>query len=192
MPRAAAILAVLLCYAQPDACDSGAYVPSRALVDTPTAPIVMPESEFTLIELPEAEAWRRVKSAVGSRVVVLRPTRLPDRFDRSIVMLEYAYFAGEEVRYRIGYRADGGLINFAAGAVNSAPPTSTATIDVRGVPAVYSTTASWPDRQVVWTETASRSGDGPDADRSVGFSVQARGVTEGEILLIVRGLVEVP
>jgi hypothetical protein len=193
MQRAVAILAVVLCYAQPSACESGTYVQSRPLVDTrATTPIQVPDPEVTLIELPEAEAWRRVKSTLGSRVVVLQPTTLPERFERNTVMLEYAYLAGDEVRYRIGYRADGALVNFAAGAVNSAASTSTATIDVRGVPALYSTTSSWPERQVEWAEYATWSGDDLSAARSVRFSIQARGVTEAELLLIVRGLVAVP
>ena len=92
MQRAVAILAVVLCSAQPGPCDSGMYVQSQPLVDAPaTTPIAMPEPEVTLIELPEAEAWRLVKSTLGSRVVVLRPTTLPDRFDRSSVMLEYGW-----------------------------------------------------------------------------------------------------
>lgn len=192
MQRAVAFLAVVLCAAQPSECDSGRYVPPPPREETSTAPIAMPDPEVTLIELPEAEAWRRVKSTLGSRVVVLQPTALPERFDRNVVMLEYAYVAGDEVRYRIGYRADGALVNFAAGAVNSAASTPISIIDVRGVTARYSITAGWPERQVAWVESAGGSGDEPGAERSVRFSVQARGVSEAELLLIVRGLVAVP
>jgi hypothetical protein len=194
MQRAVAILAVVLCAAQPNECDYGTYEqsPSRVGGRTTTS-VAMPEPEVTLIELPEAEAWRRVKSTLGSRLVVLQPTRLPERFDRTTVLLEYAYVAGDEARYRVGYRADGALVNFAAGAVNSAAPTSSGTIDVRGVPARYSMTAGWPERQVEWAESAGWAGDELDAARStVRFSVQARGVSEGELRLIVEGLVPVP
>ncbi|MGH2491401.1 MAG: hypothetical protein ACRDF9_07820 [Candidatus Limnocylindria bacterium] len=192
MQRTVALLAVALCAGQPSECDSGRYAPPPPPEDTSTTPIAMPDAEVTLIELPEAEAWRRVKSALGSRVVVLQPRALPERFDRNVVMLEYAYVAGDEVRYRIGYRAGGALVNFAAGAVNSAASTPISIIDVRGVSARYSITAGWPERQVEWVESAGWSGDDPGAERSVRFSVQARGVSEAELLLIVRGLVAVP
>ena len=96
MQRAVAILTVVLCAAQPSACESGVYsMPSIAqpssttLRDVP-ATLSSPNSEVTLIELPEAEAWRRVKSTLGSHVLVLQPTTLPARFERSVVMLEYA------------------------------------------------------------------------------------------------------
>lgn len=191
--RAAAILAVALCYAQPGECDSGRYVQPRPLVDTPsTRPIAMPEPDVALIELPEAEAWRRVKSTLGSRVVVLQPTTLPERFDRTFVMLEYAYVAGDEVRYRIGYRANGALVNLAAGSVNSAAATSTSTLEVRGRPGRYSTTSGWPERQIEWDESATWSGDEIDAATAVRFSIQARGITEAELILIIRGLTAVP
>jgi hypothetical protein len=152
-----------------------------------------PGSGVTLIELPKAEAWRRVKSTLGMRVQVLQPTTLPQRFERSTVLLEYAFVAGDEIRYRIGYRADGALLNFAAGAVNSAAATSTAPVDVRGVAARYSTTTGWPERQIVWTEDLTWSGDDlGTASRAIRYSVQARGVTESELVLIARGLVAVP
>jgi hypothetical protein len=151
-----------------------------------------PNAEVTLIELPEAEAWRRVKSTLGSRVLVLQPTTLPQRFERSVVMMEYAYLAGDEVRYRIGYRAEGALVNFAAGAVNSAAPSATRTWEVRGVAAQYSMTSSWPERQIEWVEGSTWSGDENPRTSGVVYSVQARGVSEDELLQIVRGLVAVP
>jgi hypothetical protein len=194
MQRALAIFAVVLCAAQPSACESGMNAPSPVLSDIPTA-TTLPRSGsgVTLIELPEAEAWRRVKSTLGTRVQVLQPTALPPRFERSTVLLEYAFVAGDEIRYRIGYRADGALVNFAAGAVNSAAPTSTAPVDVRGIAAQYSTTSSWPERQIVWSEDLTWSGDDLGAGRSaIQYSVQARGVSESELVLIARGLVAVP
>jgi hypothetical protein len=192
MQRALTLLAVVLCAAQPSACATRMYVQSPPLSDIPTA-TSRPGPEVTVIELPEAEAWRRVKSTLGTRVLVLQPTTLPQRFERSTVLLEYAFEAGDEVRYRVGYRADGALVNFAAGAVNSAAPTSTARVDVRGIAAQYSTTSSWPERQIVWTEDPTSSGDDLGAARSaIQYSLQARGVTEAELLLIVRGLVAVP
>jgi hypothetical protein len=197
MQRAVAILTVVLCAAQPSACDSGMYsVPpiaqpySTTLRDVPAAPSL--NAKVTLIELPEAEAWRRVKSTLGSRVLVLQPTTLPERFERSVVMLEYAYLAGDEVRYRIGYRAEGALVNFAAGAVNSAGPTATRTWEVRGVAAQYSTTSSWPERQIEWVEGSTWSGDENPRTSGVAYSIQARGVSEDELLRIVRGLAAVP
>jgi hypothetical protein len=200
MQRAAAILTLVLCVAvQPSACESSMYPAppiaqpySTTLRDAPAAsPSV--KAQVILIDLPEAEAWRRVKSTLGTRVLVLQPTALPERFERGVVMLEYAYLAGDEVRYRIGYRAEGALVNFAAGAVNSAAPTSTSTFDVRGVAADYSTTSSWPERQIQWTESATWSGDDVSTERSgIDFSIQARGVTEDELLRIVRGLAPVP
>ncbi|HKY49943.1 MAG TPA: hypothetical protein VJP45_01685 [Candidatus Limnocylindria bacterium] len=187
------MFAVMLCAAQPSGCEPYPSVPAPPLEDALAAPITMPSPEVTLIELPEAEAWRRVKSTLGSHVPVLQPRVLPQRFDRSVVMLEYAYLAGEDVRYRIGYRADEALINFAAGAVNSAAPASTSTIEVRGTPALYSTTASWPERQILWTESARRSGDDArSGGATIAYSIQTRGVSEHELLLIVRGLAEVP
>ena len=192
MQRVVVFLAVVLCAVQPSECETGTYgqAPPVSYVPATTS---RPRPEVTLIELPEAEAWRRVKSALGTRVLVLQPTTLPQRFERSTVLLEYAFEAGDEVRYRVGYRADGALVNFAAGAVNSAAPTSTARVDVRGIAAQYSTTSSWPERQIVWTEDPRSSGDDLGAARSaIQYSLQTRGVTEAELLLIVRGLVSVP
>jgi len=200
MQRAAAILTVVLCAAiQPSACESGMYSAppiaqplSTTLRDAPATSPSM-NAEVTLIELPEAEAWRRVKSTLGTRVLVLQPTTLPERFERGVVMLEYAYVAGDQVRYRIGYRAEGALVNFAAGAVNSAAPTATRTWEVRGIAAHYSTTSSWPERQIAWVEGSSTwSGDENPLASAVGYSIQARGVSEDELLTIVRGLVAVP
>jgi hypothetical protein len=200
MQRTVAILTVVLCAAQPSACESGMYSGppiaqpySTTLRDVPatTAPS-SPNAEVTLIELPEDEAWRRVKSTLGSRVLVLQPTALPQRFERNVVMLEYAYIAGDQVRYRIGYRAEGALLNFAAGAVNSAAPTATRTWEVRGVAAQYSTTSSWPERQIEWVEGSTWSGDDSARTSAVVFTIQARGVSEDELLQIVRGLVAVP
>jgi hypothetical protein len=107
-------------------------------------------------------------------------------------MMEYAYLAGDEVRYRIGYRAEGALVNFAAGAVNSAAPSATRTWEVRGVAAQYSMTSSWPERQIEWVEGSTWSGDENPRTSGVVYSVQARGVSEDELLQIVRGLVAVP
>jgi hypothetical protein len=198
MQRTLAILTVVLCAAQPSACESGMYsTPSIAqpysttLRDVP-ATISSPNPEVTLIELPEAEAWRRVKSTLGTRVLVLQPTALPQRFERSVVMIEYAYLAGDEVRYRIGYRAEGALVMFAAGAVNSAAPTATRTWDVRGIAARYSTTSGWPERQIEWVEGSTWSGDETARTSAVLYSIQARGVSEDELLTIVRGLAAVP
>ena len=194
-----AILTVVLCAAQPSACESGMYSTppiaqpySTTLRDVPaTSP--SPKAQVTLIELPEAEAWRRVKSTLGTRVLVLQPTALPQRFERSVVMLEYAYLAGDEVRYRIGYLAKGALVNFAAGAVNSAAPTATRTWEVRGVAAQYSTTSSWPERQIEWGEGSTWSGDEVSgASSAVAYSIQTRGVSEAELLLIANGLLAVP
>jgi hypothetical protein len=191
MQRLVAIFAVALCAAQPSACESGMYVQAPPLVDAPiTTPITMPEPEVTLIELPEAEAWRRVKSTLGSRVVVLRPTALPERFARGVVMLEYAYIAGDEVRYRIGYRADEALVLFSAGAINSAGPTATEPIEVRGVTGQYSTTSGWPERQVHWIESLDWSGDEPGTP--VLYTIQTRGVSDTELRSIARGVVAVP
>lgn len=194
MERAVGILVVVLCAAQPSACESRMYAQSPSLVEAPaTTAIARLGPEVTLIELPEDEAWRRVKSTLGTRVLVLQPTILPQRFERSTVLLEYAFVAGDEIRYRVGYRADGALVNFAAGAVNSAAPTSTARVDVRGVAAQYSTTSSWPERQIVWTEGPTWSGDDLGAaGPGIQYSLQARGVTEAELLQIARGLVAVP
>ena len=199
MQRAIAILTVVLCAAvQPTACESGMYSarpiaqPLTTTLRDGTATSSSPNAEVTLIELPEAEAWRRVKSTLGSRVLVLQPTALPERLERSVVMLEYAYLAGDEVRYRVGYRAEGALVNFAAGAVNSAAPTATRTWEVRGVAAQYSTTSSWPERQIEWFEGSTWSGDENPRTSAVLYSIQARGVSEDELLTIVRGLAAVP
>jgi hypothetical protein len=185
MQRAVAILTVVLCAAQPSACESGMYSTAPATGSSVNA-------EVTLIELPEAEAWRRVKSTLGTHVLVLQPTTLPERFERGVVMLEYAYIAGDQVRYRIGYRAEGALVNFAAGAVNSAAPTAIRTWEVRGVAARYSTTSGWPERQIEWVEGSTWSGDDGPRTSAVVYSIQARGVSEDELLTIVRGLAAVP
>lgn len=194
MQRVATILAVMLCAAQPSECDSGRYVQSRPIGLAPTTiPRISPNREITLIQLPEAEAWRRVKSTLGTRVLVLRPMALPERLAKSAVWLEYAYLAGDEVRYRVGYLSEEVTLTFAAGAVNSAPATSTTTVEVRGVAGEYSTSMNWPERQVQWVEETAWSGDESGAARSaIRYSVQARGITEEELLAIARGLVAVP
>jgi hypothetical protein len=194
MQRAAMVLTVVLCAAQPGECDSGTYMPATPRVNAPSAmPTASSDPEVTLIELPEAEAWRRVKSTLGTRILVLRPTELPERLDDSSVWLEYAYVAGDEVRYRIGYLSEGATLTFAAGSVNSAPPTSRRNVDVRGAVGEYSTSLNWPERQVQWVEEKTWSDDEASAARSATrYSVQARGITEEELLAIVRGLVAVP
>lgn len=136
-----------------------------------------PAASVALLNLPEGDAWSLVKTTVGENVVVLRPTWLPARFRTETVMVEYAYMSFP--RYRIGYATDDGLILVAAGAVNSAPPSESMAIDVGGVTATYSVTSSWPERQVGWIQSG------------VFYSIQARGVTENELLHVARALAEV-
>jgi hypothetical protein len=185
--RSTAILTVLLCAAvEPGPCDTPTYSAQPTAVRygaEPTAEPARPASsrpQIVLKELPEGEAWRAVKSTLGSDALVLQPTVVPARFTGAPVMIEYAYWNGADPRYRVGYRGVGGLINIAAGAVNSGPPTATETIVVRGIEAAYSTSESWPERQVQWSEGGVR------------YSVQARGVSKAELLEVVYGLVPVP
>jgi hypothetical protein len=186
MQRTLIFLAVVLCAAQPSECDPGMYsapMPGQQTTTYPTAEPARPSSpnpEIILFELPEAEAWPAVKSTVGLGVLVLQPTVVPGRFTGVPVMIEYAYIAGSDVRYRVGYRAVDGLINVAAGAVNSAAPTSTETITLRGLSAQYSSTSSWPELQITWTEG------------NVVYSIQARGISKAELIQIATGLVAVP
>src|SRR5882762_10338661 len=101
MQRTLTLLAVVLCAAQPSACETGMYTQPSLLIDGPsTSAIARVEPEVMLMELPEDEAWRRVKSTLGTRVLVLQPTAMPPRFERSTVLLEYAFEAGDEIRYR--------------------------------------------------------------------------------------------
>lgn len=130
-----------------------------------------------LLNLPEGDAWNLVKTTVGENVVALRPTWLPTRFRSAKVMVEYAYT--NFPRYRVGYATDDALILVAVGAVNSASPDQSIAIDIGGVTATYSVTSSWPERQVGWEQSG------------VFYSIQARGVTESELLRVARGLVEV-
>lgn len=132
-----------------------------------------------MTELPEPSAWQAVKTAAGS-ALVLRPSWLPDRLRGSGVLVEYAYVTTGELRYRIGYRAADTLLTLAAGAVNSGPPTSSSVVTVRSLAAQYSTTSTWPERQITWTEAG------------VMYSIQARGVSEEELTRIAGGLVTVP
>ena len=187
MQRVVAIFAVVLCAAQPSGCGPDAYV-AAPLADTPTTPLTMPSPEVTLIELPEDEAWRRVKSTLGSRVLVLKPTVIPARLASGVVMLEYAYLAGEEVRYRVGYRSEDALVLFSAGAVNSAGHTTTLPVDVHGVTGQYSRTSGWPEQQIHWVEAARAL----ENVSPVLYTIQTRGVTEDELFTIARGLVSVP
>jgi hypothetical protein len=184
MQRLVILVAVILCAVQPNECDPGAYsAPASARTTLPTAEPARPSSsraEIVLFELPEAEAWRAVKSTLGSRVLVLSPTVVPARFTEGPVMIEYAYFAGDEVRYRVGYRAVDGLINVAAGAVNWGPPSSMEKITVRGVSADYRTSASWPEQGIEWLEGG------------IWYSLQARGISKAELLQVADGLVAVP
>jgi hypothetical protein len=184
MERAFLFLAVVLCAAQPTGCESlmesGSIQPAREYPTAEPARPSSPDAEIVLVELPEGQAWRAVKSTLGSGVLVLQPTAVPTRFTGGPVMIEYAYLAGTEVRYRLGYRAEGGLINIAAGAVNSAPPISQEAVKLRGAIAQYSTTSSWPERQITWTE------DG------VVYSIQARGISKEELIQVADGLIPVP
>jgi len=189
-----ALLAAFLCSATAPAtmCDLGGSVsPFNAgqwttLSDSGGAPAPattsqgappMPEPAVALLNLPEGDGWSLVKTTVGESIGVLRPTWLPERFRTERVMIEYAY--SNFPRYRVGYATDDGLILVAAGAVNSAAPDQSMAIDIGGVIATYSVTSSWPERQVGWV----RSG--------VFYSIQARGVTESELLQVARGLADV-
>jgi hypothetical protein len=138
------------------------------------SPMSLPEPAVALLNLPDADAWNLVKTTVGENVVALRPTWLPTRFRSEKVMVEYAYT--NFPRYRVGYATADGLILVAAGAVNSASPDQSMAIDIGGVTATYSVTSSWPERQVGWVQGG------------VFYSIQARGVTEGELLQVARGL----
>lgn len=137
----------------------------------------MPEPAVALLNLAEADAWNLVKTTVGENVAALRPTWLPARFRSEKVMVEYAYT--DFPRYRVGYATDDGLILVAAGAVNSASPDQSMAIDIRGVTATYSVSSSWPERQVGWEQSGAF------------YSIQARGVTESELLQVARGLADV-
>ena len=134
----------------------------------------MPEPAVVLLNLAEGDAWNLVKTTVGEDVVALRPTWLPTRFRSAKVMVEYAY--PNFPRYRVGYATDDGLILVAAGAVNSASPDQSMAIDIGGVTATYSVTSSWPERQVAWEQSGAF------------YSIQARGVSENELLQVARGL----
>jgi len=163
----------------PTLSDSGSD-PQRT-VEAPTKPPLtaapMSGPAVALLNVTEVEAWRLVKTTVGENVVALRPTWLPMRFRSDKVMVEYAYT--DFPRYRVGYATDDGLILVAAGAVNSAAPDQSMAIDIGGVTATYSVTSSWPERQVGWAQSG------------VFYSIQARGVTESELLQVARGLAEV-
>ena len=183
MERALLFLTLVLCAVQPSGCES--WTTASASVQTaPPFPTAQPRpsssDEIVLVQLPEAQAWRSVKSSLGLNVLVLRPTTVPSRFTGEPVMIEYAYHAGTEPRYRVGYRAANGLINIAAGAVNSAAPTSAEDITLRGRTARFSTTAGWPELQITWDEGG------------VEYSIQARGISRAELLRIAEDLVAVP
>jgi hypothetical protein len=159
--------------------DSGSE--SQGAVAAPTTTMLsaspMTEPAVALLNLPEGDAWSLVKMTVGENIGVLRPKWLPERFRTERVMIEYAYT--NFPRYRVGYATDDGLILVAAGAVNSASPDQSMAIDIRGVIATYSVTSSWPERQVGWVQSG------------VFYSIQARGVTESELLQVARGLTNV-
>lgn len=147
--------------------------PSTTMLGAPP----LPEPTVALLNLPEGDAWSLVKTTVGENVVVLRPTWLPTRFRTEKVMIEYAYT--NYPRYRVGYAREDGLILVAAGAVNSAAPSQSLAIDIGGETATYSVTSSWPERQVGWVQSG------------VFYSIQARGVTEDELVQVARALAAV-
>lgn len=159
--------------------DSASELRRTEAAPTTTSRSAPPMSEPTvaLLNLPEGDAWSLVQTTVGENVVALRPTWLPTRFRTEKVMVEYAYT--NFPRYRVGYATDDGLILVAAGAVNSAPPSQSLAIDIRGVTMTYSVTSSWPERQVTWEQSGAF------------YSIQARGVTEDELLQVARGLADV-
>lgn len=166
-------------YRGPTLSDSGSESQRTLAAPTTTSMFAppMPEPAVALLNLPESDAWNLVKTTVGENVVPLRPTWLPARFRSEKVMVEYAYT--NFPRYRVGYATDDGLILVAVGAVNSAAPDQSIAIDIHGVTATYSVTSSWPERQVLWEQGGAF------------YSIQARGVTESELLQVARGLAEV-
>jgi hypothetical protein len=140
-----------------------------------------PQRTFDLpdaTQMPEADAWRTVRSLVPPSQPVLMPTWLPDRYRGGIATIGYAHEGSPGLwRYQIGYRAiDGKLIVFSLGAVNSAPPTTSETATVRGVQARLVTTGSWPAIEMQWDE----------ADDL--YSIQSTGLSRDEILRIAAGL----
>jgi hypothetical protein len=176
-----AILTLVVCGLVASACetDMSSSPTPYATASSSEARPSLANAGIVLSELPEAQAWRAIKKTFGSSVLVLRPTAVPNRFDGDLLMIEYAYLNGTEPRYRVGYRAADGLINIAAGAVNWGPPTSTETIALRGLDAHYSTSSSWPERGIEWTEGG------------VLYTIQARGISRAELLEIANGLVAV-
>jgi hypothetical protein len=166
-----------------------ACTPSADLRATPTTvavsptPIASPVANGVSMptRVPAAQAWRLVRRSVPASALVIRPTWLPPALAVVDPTVSYAYATGEEragYRYGVGYVTGTTTIVFAAGAVNSGPPKATETTTIRGMSAQVTSTDTWPNLQVAWTERGNL------------FTVQANGVSKDELLRVAAELQE--
>lgn len=125
------------------------------------------------------DMWAAVRAQLPPDVAVLKPSVLPARFSDPPLLLS-VFGAPLGPRYYIGYGAKGESLIFYLGSANSASPTSTEAITVRGVSGTLGTTASWPAIQAIWMENGRP------------YIIQDGSVmTRDELLKIIAGLVEV-
>jgi hypothetical protein len=127
------------------------------------------------------DVWAAAREQLPNDVAVLRPTYLPKRFSDPPWLLSLSNDPSSGPRYYIGYSAKGESLLFYLGSANSAPPTSSESIVVRGVTGMLSMTASWPAIQATWMESGRP------------YIIQDGSVmTRDELLRILAGLAEVP
>jgi hypothetical protein len=136
------------------------------------------ETEIAKI-VASLDVWAAARSQLPADIAVLKPTFLPARFSDPPWLLSL-FNDSFGPRYYIGYGAKGESLIFYLGSANSAQPTSTEPITIRGVNGTLGTTASWPAIQAIWMENGRP------------YIIQdSSAMTRDELLKIVAGLVEV-
>jgi hypothetical protein len=152
-----------------DGCDyfAGLYFPRGTNSD---------DEEIAKI-IASLDPWAAARAQLSSSVAVLRPTYLPPRFRNPPWLLSVFDTPINGPRYLIGYASGTESLHFVLGASNSAAPTSSTAIDLRGVSGMLQTTTNWPAIGVYWTEGGSH------------YAIQDGSIaTRDEMLRIIRGL----
>jgi hypothetical protein len=158
--------------------------PTATPAPAPGTPTLPPAA--TLTPAPAGpDAWTQVRSALPARVLVLRPTWLPEQF-REAPTLAYADNSGPGPMYKVTYTStDEDVLGFVLGAENTAPPESREAITVRGVPGqLFRTASSSPALWASWQE-------GTNTYQVLAYGAQNK-LTREELLRIIGGLTPVP
>jgi hypothetical protein len=147
-------------------------VPKNSQGATPTAPAKAVE---TPASATASQGWSLVRESMPSYTAVLRPSWLPDRYAADRVVVEYAHNVNGW-RYRVGYGAGNSSVLFALGSVNSARPTSTETLTLRGISVTISTAADFPAIQAIWDESGGT------------YTIQSNDLSRDELIRVIDSL----